>query len=287
MKLYTFKYHNKHTIGVEKAGKLIDLQLSGSPLCQDMLSFIIGAEEALDIARGLLAKVEPEHLIPFAEVQILAPLVPGKILCSGVNYQGHFNENPNAKHTAFPFFFSKLPSCVIGPGEAIRLPPQSLQVDYEVEFAVVFGKKAFLVGEDEIMDHVFGYTIQHDVSGRDVQFQDNQITLGKNFETFSPLGPCIVTKDEIPHPEKLKLRTLVNGVALQDSSNEDWVHRLPYLLSYVTQYMAWHPGDIVTTGTPEGTGFFRNPQVFLQDGDTVVCEIEGIGRLENPVIRAK
>jgi 2,4-didehydro-3-deoxy-L-rhamnonate hydrolase len=134
---------------------------------------------------------------------------------------------------------------------------------------------------------VFGYTILHDVSARDVQFkapQHNQITLGKNFDSFCPLGPCVVTTDELTRPEACRIRTLLNGVALQDGSTADWLFPLPYLLSFLSRIMTLEPGDIVTTGTPAGVGVFRKPPVYLQPGDLVALEIEGIGRLENPVV---
>ena len=134
------------------------------------------------------------------------------------------------------------------------------------------------------MDCVAGYTILHDISARDVQFKDNQITLGKNFDTFSPLGPCIVTKDELPDPGNVRLRSLLNGKVMQDGTTADWVFPLPELLSRLSRVMTLEPGDVVSTGTPAGVGAFRKPQVFLKAGDVVRLEIEGIGMLENPVV---
>jgi 2-keto-4-pentenoate hydratase/2-oxohepta-3-ene-1,7-dioic acid hydratase in catechol pathway len=137
--------------------------------------------------------------------------------------------------------------------------------------------------EKEVMGSIAGYTILHDVSARDVQFKDNQITLGKNFDTFAPMGPCLVTADELPNPENLRLRTLLNGQVMQDGSTRDWVFPLPKLLSVLSQVMTLEPGDVVSTGTPAGVGAFRKPPIFLKPGDRVVMEIEGVGRLENPV----
>ena len=134
------------------------------------------------------------------------------------------------------------------------------------------------------MDCVAGYTILHDVSARDVQFKDNQITLGKNFDTFCPMGPCIVTKDEMPNPGNVPLRSLLNGKVMQDGTTADWVFPLPELLSRLSQVMTLEPGDVVSTGTPAGVAVFRKPQIFLQPGDMVRLEIEGIGVLENPVV---
>jgi 2,4-didehydro-3-deoxy-L-rhamnonate hydrolase len=220
----------------------------------------------------------------FDEVEILAPLAPGKILCSGVNYYGHKDENPNAVIPEFPFFFAKLPNTVIGPNQPIVKPKMTQQLDYEVEFAVVIGKTIRNANPEQIMDAVFGYTILHDVSARDVQFKDSQITLGKNFDTFAPIGPCVVTKGEIPDLSDVKLSTRVNGRVLQNGSTSDWVFPLPVLLSSLSQVMTLNTGDIVTTGTPAGVGFFTNPQIFLNAGDVVTLEIEGIGLLTNHVV---
>jgi 2-keto-4-pentenoate hydratase/2-oxohepta-3-ene-1,7-dioic acid hydratase in catechol pathway len=240
----------------------------------------------LEFASGPVQAVGgPRLSYRFEEVKLLAPLPrSGKILCSGVNYRGHLEENPNAVLPEFPFFFSKVPSAVIGPGDPIVCPRMSSQVDYEVEFAVVVGTTMRHTPEAEVPHHLFGYTILHDVSARDVQFKDQQITLGKNFDTFAPMGPCIVTTDDIPDPGNVKLRTLLNDEVMQDGSTNDWVFPLPKLLSLLSQVMTLEPGDVVTTGTPAGVGAFRQPPVYLKPGDRVVLEIEGIGRLENPVL---
>lgn len=280
MKLYTFAINDTTRIGAERDGKLIDLG-------RDMLTLIRQGNEGLQAARETL-QTDDALSYSFDEVKLLAPIPrPGKILCSGINYVGHKEENPNATMPDEPFFFSKLPTAVIGPGEAIVLPPQSKQVDYEVEFTVVIGQPMKNTPPEEVMDSIFGYTILHDVSARDVQFKDNQITLGKNFDTFSPIGPCIVTTDELPDPDKRGLRTLLNGQVMQNGTTAEWVFSLPTMLSFLSRVMTLEPGDVVSTGTPAGTGFFRNPQVFLQAGDVVRLEIDGIGVLENPVVAAE
>lgn len=226
--------------------------------------------------------------ISFVEVKLLAPLPrPGKILCSGINYLSHKEENPNAVLPDSPFFFSKLPSAVIGPGAPIIHPKATQQMDYEVEFAVVIGKLMHETPEERVMSRIAGYTILHDVSARDIQFKDNQITLGKNFDTFAPIGPCIVTTDELPEPQNIKLRSILNGKVMQDGSTRDWLFPLPKLLSSLSQVMTLEPGDIVTTGTPAGVGVFRTPPVYLKPGDKIILEIEKIGRLENPVVAAE
>ncbi len=182
-----------------------------------------------------------------------------------------------------PFFFAKMPSTVIGPGTAILHPRSFGQVDYEIEFAVVVGRPMTSTAENEVMSHLFGYTILHDVSCREVQFKAQQITLGKNFDTFCPIGPCVVTTDELTAPDKVRLRTYLNGELMQDGSTADWIFNLPKLLSFLSQVMTLEPGDIVSTGTPAGVGLFRQPPRFLQPGDIVRLEADGIGALENPV----
>jgi 2-keto-4-pentenoate hydratase/2-oxohepta-3-ene-1,7-dioic acid hydratase in catechol pathway len=221
----------------------------------------------------------------FDEVRLLAPVPhPRKVLCCGVNYTGHLQENPDAVLPESPFFFAKLPNTVIGPGDPILRPTMTEQLDYEVELAVVIGRRGRDIPEGEVMSHVAGYTILHDVSARDVQFKDNQITLGKNFDTFAPIGPCIVTADELPDPGNLRLRTLLNGEVMQDASTSEWIFPLPRVLSSLSRVMTLEPGDIVSTGTPAGVGAFRRPPIWLQPGDTVVLEVEGIGALQNSVI---
>jgi 2,4-didehydro-3-deoxy-L-rhamnonate hydrolase len=279
MRLYTFEVGGEHIVGAEVGGKLADLSfLAGS-----MAELIHKGEWGLSEAASLLSSAETYAV---EEVKLKAPVArPGKILCSGVNYAGHANENPNAKMPTEPFFFSKLSSAIVGPGEAIERGPTE-QLDYEVEFAVVIGKTLARGTRDEatITNGIFGYTLVHDVSARDVQFKDNQITLGKNFDTYAPMGPCIVTKDEIPDPNNIRLRTTLNGQVVQDGTTADWLFKLPVLLGHVLKFMTLEPCDIVTTGTPAGVGFFRHPQLFMQPGDVVVIEAEGMGKLENPVV---
>lgn len=298
MKLVTLILKSGGTprLGCEHAGRIVDLPAlcaaSGTAVPQTMFELICGGDAALALARTAIAAAPPATLARFSyasdDAQLLAPLPrPGKIICSGINYHGHFAENPNAKMPDEPFFFSKLPSAVIGPGAPIVLPARApAQVDYEVEFAVVIGRPLARAAESDIMRAIFGYTILNDVSARDVQFKDSQITLGKNFDTFAPIGPCIVTADEIPDPAHVALRTRVNGRTMQNGSTSDWVFSLPRLLSSLSQVMTLEPGDIVTTGTPAGVGLFQKPPVYLRAGDVVELEIDGIGVLRNPVVSA-
>ena len=279
MKLYTFEVDHQVHIGAERDGRLIAL-----PQFADMLALIRGGTAALESAHATLNDAtQPGYALD--QIKLHPPIPqPGKVLCSGVNYHSHFLENPNAKMPGEPFFFAKLPNAVTGPGQPIVHPKLTQQLDYEVEFAVVIGRTLHNVAESEVMAGLFGYTVLHDVSARDVQFKDNQITLGKNFDGFAPIGPCIVTVDEIPHPETLALRSYVNGELRQNGSKADWVFTLPRLISALAAVMTLQPGDVISTGTPAGVGAFRTPPAFLKAGDRVAVEVESIGRLENYIV---
>ncbi len=281
MRLYTVKDASGDWVGAEKEGGLVDLTAAGA--APNMLELVRAGAEALRGARAAAERGRVRR--PLADVEVAAPIRPSKILCSGINYRGHALENPNAKMPTEPFFFAKLPTSVIGPNEAIVHPTRTQQLDYEVEFAVVIGAPLSKAAESSIIPSIFGYTLLNDVSARDVQFKDSQITLGKNFDGFAPIGPCIVTADEMPHPDKVRLRTRLNGRTLQDGSTSDWLFPLPHLISFLSQVMTLEPGDIVSTGTPAGVGLFQKPPVFMKPGDMIEIEAEGIGVLRNPIVR--
>jgi 2-keto-4-pentenoate hydratase/2-oxohepta-3-ene-1,7-dioic acid hydratase in catechol pathway len=173
---------------------------------------------------------------------------------------------------------------VIGPGEPIRLPKVSKQVDYEAELAFVIGRRGKHVAPIQWKDYVFGYTIVNDVSARDFQRATTQWVMGKTFDTFAPMGPELVSADEAPDPHNLRISCEVNGRVLQDSSTSQLIFRIPELVSYLSQAMTLEPGDVVSTGTPPGVGFARKPPIFLQPGDEVVVKVEGIGELRNPCV---
>jgi 2,4-didehydro-3-deoxy-L-rhamnonate hydrolase len=274
MKLYTFTTNDTPKVGVERDGHLVELPYAS------MIDLIHAGEAGLAAAQTASG---PSHALD--QVTVLAPLPrPGKILCSGLNYNSHIEENPGAKMLEDPRFFSKFPDNVIGPGQPIRYPGEQYQMDYEVELAVVFGKTLPVGSSAEaVMDAIFGYTILHDVSARWMQFHDANEVLGKNFDTFAPMGPCLVTKDEIPDPSKLRLTLKLNGQTMQDRTNEDWCFPLPRLIAWITQGLTLRLGDVVSTGTPAGVGLFRQPQVWLKPGDVCELEISGIGKLINPV----
>jgi 2-keto-4-pentenoate hydratase/2-oxohepta-3-ene-1,7-dioic acid hydratase in catechol pathway len=182
--------------------------------------------------------------------------------------------------------FTKYPSAIVGPGDAIRWDPAlTNKVDYEAELAVVIGKRASKVSEADAFDYIAGYTNCHDVSARDLQLEKgDQWIMGKSLDTFCPLGPYLVTKDEIADPHTLGIRCLVNGEALQDSNTRELVFKIPYLIAYLSRAITLLPGDVITTGTPDGVGAFRKPPVFLKHGDVVTIEVEGLGQLTNPCV---
>jgi 2-keto-4-pentenoate hydratase/2-oxohepta-3-ene-1,7-dioic acid hydratase in catechol pathway len=281
MRLYTFETKRQHKVGAERDGKLVELPFAS------MIDLIRAGSRGLSAAKKALKSKRaeaPSHELK--KVKLLAPIPrPGKILCSGLNYRSHVEEEPGAKFLEDPRFFSKLPSVVVGPNAPILHPGLKFQVDYEVELAVVFGKNARRVKQKDALDVIFGYTILHDVSARWIQFKDANETMGKNFDSFSPMGPCIVTAEEIPHPEQLCLSLKLNGKTMIARCNDDWCFSLPKMIEWLTMAMTIEPGDVMTTGCPAGVGYFQNPQVFLKPGDVCELEIQPIGKLINPVVK--
>jgi 2-keto-4-pentenoate hydratase/2-oxohepta-3-ene-1,7-dioic acid hydratase in catechol pathway len=239
-----------------------------------------------DVGRFVAGSAVPEQGRPIGEPAFAAPLRPGKIVAIGLNYLDHIRE-ADMTPPERPLVFAKFPTSVIGPGESIVVDPAlTAQVDWEVELAVVIGRRMSRVDAATALDHVFGYTVANDVSARDVQFSDGQWVRGKSFDTFCPLGPVVVTADEIGDPQQLTLRTRVNGETVQDSTTAEMVFGVAGLLAFCSHSFTLEPGDVVLTGTPWGCGAFMDPPRFLQPGDTVEAEIDGIGVLRNPVVAA-
>jgi 2-keto-4-pentenoate hydratase/2-oxohepta-3-ene-1,7-dioic acid hydratase in catechol pathway len=241
-----------------------------------MLDLIRDGTRGLERAAAASQEVRSERL--------LAPVLrPGKILCSGINYASHKEENPSAVLPTEPFFFSKLPSAVIGPGEPIVSPRPETSTDYEVELAMIIGREAKRLSAEGALDVVFGWTVLNDVSARDVQFKDNQITLGKGADTFAPVGPEIVTADELGDWSTLRVSTQLNGQTMQDSPTSEMLFPPERLLEFASALVTLEPGDVVTTGTPAGVGCFRDPPVYLRPGDEITVSVDRIGALTNPV----
>jgi 2-keto-4-pentenoate hydratase/2-oxohepta-3-ene-1,7-dioic acid hydratase in catechol pathway len=208
--------------------------------------------------------------------------VPSKIVCVGLNYRDHAAEQGVDLPEA-PLLFAKWPNTLIGAGEAIVIPPITSKVDYEAELGVVIGARLRNVSEENALEGVDGYVCLNDVSARDLQFADGQWVRGKSLDTFCPVGPELVPAAEIPDPQRLSIRALVNGRVLQDSSTSQMVFGVAAVIAHVSRAITLEPGDLIATGTPAGVGAFRDPPVFLQPGDEVTIEVEGLGVLTNPV----
>jgi 2-keto-4-pentenoate hydratase/2-oxohepta-3-ene-1,7-dioic acid hydratase in catechol pathway len=238
--------------------------------------------EALADGADLAEAGEP---VPLADVRLLAPVrAPSKIIAVGLNYRMHAEEG-GEEVPAAPLLFVKTPNSLVGPGDAVVVDPEATRrADYEVELAVVVGRRASRVARADAPGHVLGYTVGNDVSARDAQFSDKQWVRAKGFDTFCPLGPWIVTADEVPDPQDLRLWCEVNGDRLQDDTTANMIFPVAELVEYVSRYMTLEPGDVVLTGTPDGVGFARRPPVYLTAGDTVTAGVEGIGELTNPIV---
>lgn len=273
-------------LGLESGigGGVVDLNTFDPTLPKTMLQFLEQGETTLSVARRALATQLP--VLPRSQVSFLAPVTrPDKVVCVGMNYADHCKEQ-NVRVPKEPIIFSKFSSSIVGPYDEIILPPESEEVDWEVELAVIIGKKGKHIKATDAMAHVAGFTVAHDVSARDWQMRRNgkQWLLGKTFDTFCPLGPALVTRDSITDPHNLKICCRVNGEVVQSSSTNQMVFKTEELIAWVSQFVTLYPGDIILTGTPPGVGVFRKPPVFLKKGDEVQCEIEEIGAIVNKVV---
>lgn len=219
--------------------------------------------------------------LSLSKVTLLAPLQhPPRIFAIGLNYREHATESKMVVQ-AVPTVFLKLSSSITGPESDVLLPPNASQNDYEAELAVVIGKAGHRIPAEDWVQHVFGYTIINDVSARDVQLATSQWTLGKSFPTFTPMGPVIVTRDEIADPHALDIRLSIDGEVLQAANTRDLIFRIPELIAYISSIVPLQAGDIISTGTPSGVGLGRTPQRWLRPGEEMVIEIPGIGTLRN------
>jgi 2-keto-4-pentenoate hydratase/2-oxohepta-3-ene-1,7-dioic acid hydratase in catechol pathway len=267
--------------GVLADAELIGLRDAGFP---DMLSVIAGGADAMDRILRWAGNPPGGARHDPATQRLAAPIPrPPKIICIGLNYRDHAIES-NLPIPQTPTVFAKFPTAVIGPGQPIVLPKNSTQPDYEAEFAVVIGKRVRHVPEDRWRDVVFGYTILNDVSARDFQMATSQWMIGKTFDTFAPIGPAIVTADEIADPHNLGISLELSGELLQNSNTSNLIFNVPKLIAYLSSVFTLEPGDIIATGTPSGVGFARKPPRYLRPGDDCRVRIEGLGELYNPVI---
>jgi acylpyruvate hydrolase len=306
MKLVTYVRREKPSVGALCDGRLVDLRRAhralrlrqGEPAesademtSADLVGFLRDGTRSLDAAREALSFFRSHgasgldrcsHRV--SEVRLLSPVPrPGKIVCVGLNYRSHLAEIGEPAPD-YPILFLKPATSVVGDGDAVVLPRVSGQVDFEGELAVVIGRRAKSVALDDALGYVAGYTCANDVSAHDIEFRTSQWTSGKMLDTFCPLGPALLTSDEVVDPARLRLRTVVNGSTVQDGRADDMVFSIPFLVSYVSSLSTLEPGDVLLTGTPAGIGCNRKPPVFLRAGDRVSVEAEGIGVLTNPVV---
>jgi len=228
------------------------------------------------------AQPEPDRAVRRADVRLLpASPAPRKVLCVGLNYSGHITETGRETPT-YPVLFAKYASSLISATDAIRLPPESLQVDYEGELAVVIGKPGRRICRDRALDHVLGYTVANDVTMRDFQYKTHQWIQGKAWDASTPIGPEIVSPDEVDLPSS-GIRTVLNGETVQHSDLSHLIFDIPALIATISEFAALEAGDVILTGTPSGVGYRRDPQRFLQPGDQIAVEIDGIGRIDSSV----
>jgi 2-keto-4-pentenoate hydratase/2-oxohepta-3-ene-1,7-dioic acid hydratase in catechol pathway len=267
--------------GVALHGHVVGLAGAGFP---NLLTAIAGGPQAQAKIENWIYQPPPDARFPIDSVRLLAPILrPGKFICVGLNYRDHAAEI-KLEIPKIPTIFSKFSNTVIGPDAPIVLPRNSSQPDYEAEFAFVIGKAGRHIPREAWQDHVFGFTIVNDVSARDFQMATSQWLMGKTFDTFAPMGPHIVTADEIADPHTLDISLRVNGETLQSSNTRELIFKIPELVEFLSSVMTLEPGDIVSTGTPAGVGFARKPPRYLKPGDEVVISVAGIGELRNPVV---
>ncbi len=288
MKLVTFSHRGETHIGAlvcrGEHNTIFDFSHAQPGLPQDMTEFLKLGDVAWALASSALVSGDERCYVPEADVTLLAPVLrPGKIICLGHNYYDH-TDGASSTLPEHPTFFAKYSNVVIGPNQPIIHPRADIQMDYEAELAVVIGRRARYVVEERGLDFVAGYTIFNDVSARDYQKRSSQWTLGKSFDTFGPMGPTLVTADEIPDPGHLDLALTLNGQEMQHSNTCNLIFSIPFLIAYLTQAMTLEPGDVIATGTPSGTGAMHKPPVFMKPGDEVRIRIEKIGELASPVV---
>ncbi len=287
MQLVTFSQGGPERIGVhalrEGGGAVLDAQRMLPDFPLTMNGLLRAGESAMSALRQGVCRAAEEDWLSAAEVQLLAPLPrPGKIICLGHNYMDHMGRDRTSPPEV-PTFFGKTGNTIIGPGMPIVIPPITEQVDFEAELAVVIGKRARRVVQDQALDFVAGYTIFNDVSARDYQKRTSQWMIGKSFDTFGPTGPVLVTADEIPDPHSLEFSLAVNGAERQRANTRDMIFTIPVLIALLSRVMTLEPGDLIATGTPAHHDPPLGAPRFLQPGDTVRIVMDRIGELVNPV----
>ncbi|HTY55931.1 MAG TPA: fumarylacetoacetate hydrolase family protein [Candidatus Binataceae bacterium] len=281
MRLATFSDSNGTRIGLVVEDQIVDLKRARPELPTDMIAFLAAGPQALEAARGAIGTTSAT--LNLKDVRLHAPVPkPSKFLAIGLNYADHVKESGLAKPSS-PLFFNKQVSCVTGPFDPILMPYDSEQVDYEGEMGFIIGKRCRRVSRERAHEVIAGYCVINDVSIRDWQFRAQTFTLGKSFDGHGPVGPWIVTPDELKDPHQLRIRTWVNGELRQDSSTDQLIYDCFEQVAALSQAFTLEPGDIVSTGTPAGVGMGFKPPKYLKVGDVVKIELEGVGVIENRV----
>ncbi len=277
-------------------GNVNELAVADLRLPIDMVSLLNGGEASLSAAGRAVTFVQErlaaedktlgaQGILYAAEhITLLPPVLhPGKVVCLGLNYRDHAAESSMAI-PEYPVLFHKVAGSLVGHGQPVVIPRVSSKIDYEAELAVIIGKRGKYIAEDNALSYVAGYAAANDVSARDLQFRTGQWTTGKMLDTFGPLGPALVTRDEVPNPNSLAIKTILNGQVMQNGNTSDMIFHVPFIVHYISQIVTLEPGDVIMTGTPSGVGQAREPQVFMKPGDSVTVEIEHLGALTNPLV---
>jgi 2-keto-4-pentenoate hydratase/2-oxohepta-3-ene-1,7-dioic acid hydratase in catechol pathway len=278
MKLMTIQPDNR--LGIQTDAGVIDVAAAGSSITT-VDALLAAGDAALSTLKAIAANPPANAIVQNAKP---GPCVPhqGKIICVGLNYRKHAAESGAAVPTS-PILFSKFNNSIAAPGETIPLPAVAVEYDYEVELVAVIGKTAKNVAEADALDYVFGYCTGNDVSARDLQMKTSQWLIGKTLDKFMPVGPYLVTADEVGDPQALQLKTWLNGELRQNENTADMIFSVAEVISYASQIMTLEPGDIITTGTPSGVILGMNPKVWMKPGDEVTVEVEKLGKLTNPL----
>ena len=293
MRFVSFAAGSGSHYGILKDDRILDLNLAGgADFPGDMLGLIDLGGSGIERARQLADQSPDSAWQPLDSSRLLAPIpVPRRnVFCIGMNYAAHAAEGALARGVepslpTVPVFFTKTTTAVTGPYSDVPFDAAvSDQIDWEVELAVIIGGRGKNISPDSAMDYVFGYTVVNDLSARDLQFSHNQFFKGKSLDGACPMGPCIVTADEIPDPHALDVRCTVNGVLKQESNTSDLIFDIPATIDWLSRGLTIQPGDVISTGTPSGVGFARTPPEFLFPGDVVECEVEEIGIIRNRMV---
>jgi len=283
VKLVSFRSEGALHLGVVDGGEIVDLSQAHPSLPPDMASLLEAGTDALEMARRLATRKDAPR-VSLQAASLAAPVPrPPKFLAIGLNYGAHVEES-GATRPEVPLFFNKQSTCVVGPHDPVQVPQVSSMVDYEGELAFVIGRRCRHVPAARASEVIAGYTIVDDVSVRDWQYRSPTMTMGKSFDTHGPMGPWLVTPDELGDPHGLRLRTWVNGEIRQDARTDDLIFDCFAMVEHLTTAFTLEPGDVVSTGTPAGVGMAMSPPHYLRAGDSVRIEIEGIGVIDNPVV---